>query len=147
MADFAWGLMQRGHHVQVVCADAPHLGESGNSLSGESVFRCLNLKGSFEGGVQLEQNPERCRACDAVNQHWMRRLLSQQDWDGVLVGNIDLLGLETLQPLLDAGIPVLHHIGFVTPPSTRDSPQQQRLTRLCASHSVKQNLISRDEHQ
>ena len=23
MADFAWGLMQRGHNVQVLCADVP----------------------------------------------------------------------------------------------------------------------------
>ena len=30
MADFAWGLMQRGHHVRVLCADVPHLGSSGN---------------------------------------------------------------------------------------------------------------------
>ena len=30
MADFAWGLMQRGHQIQVLCADVPHLGDSGN---------------------------------------------------------------------------------------------------------------------
>ena len=43
-------------------------------------------------------------------------LLKRHNWDGVLVGNIDLLGLETLQPLIDAAVPILHHIGFVTPP-------------------------------
>ena len=75
MADFAWGLMQRGHHVQVLCADVPHLGDSGNGPSGEPVSRCLTLKGSFEGGVQLDQNQERCRASDAANQQWMRRWL------------------------------------------------------------------------
>ena len=64
MADFAWGLMQRGHYVQVVCVDVPHLGDSSNGPSGEPVSRCLT-QGSFEGGVRLEQNPEICRANDA----------------------------------------------------------------------------------
>ena len=142
MADFAWGLMQRGHHLQVLCADAPHLGDSGNGPSGEPVSRCLTLKGSFEGGVQLDQNPERCRACDAANQHWMRRWMNQRDWDGVLVGNIDLLGLESLQPLIDEAIPLLHHIGFVTPPfDPKITPKTTRYQVVCASQAVRQNLI------
>ena len=52
MADFAWGLMQSGHHVQVLCANAPHLGEKAMAL-GEEVSRCLTLKGSFEGDYEL----------------------------------------------------------------------------------------------
>ena len=59
-----------------VCADVPHLGDSSNGPSGEPVSRCLTLKGSFEGGVRLEQNPEICRANDATNQHLVRRWLS-----------------------------------------------------------------------
>ena len=39
MADFAWGLMQRGHHVQVLTADVPHLGDSGQRSLRRS--RCL----------------------------------------------------------------------------------------------------------
>ena len=141
MADFAWGLMQRGHHVQVLCADVPHLGSSGNGPSGEPVSRCLTLKGSFDGGVQLEQNPERCRSCDAANQHWVRFWLNQSNWDGVLVGNIDLLGLETLQPVIHAAMPLLHHIGFVTPPfDPKLTPRTTRYQVVCASQTVKQNL-------
>ena len=56
MADFAWGLMQRGHHVQVLCTDAPHLGANRNGPSGEPVSRCLTLKGSFEGEA-MDQTP------------------------------------------------------------------------------------------
>ena len=142
MADFAWGLMQRGHYVQVLCADVPHLGDSSNGPSGEPVSRCLTLKGSFEGGVRLEQNPEICRTYDATNQHLVRRWLSQRKWDGVLVGNIDLLGLETLQPLIDAAIPLLHHIGFVTPPfDPTHTPTTTGYQVVCASQAVKQNLI------
>ena len=142
MADFAWGLMQRGHYVQVLCADVPHLGSSGNGSSGEPVSRCLSLKGSFEDGVQLEQNPERCRASDAVNQHWIQHWLKQRDWDGVLLGNIDLLGLEALQPLIDATIPILHHIGFVTPPYVPElKPKTSLYQVVCSSQTVKQALI------
>ena len=131
-----------GIYIQVLCADVPHLGDSGNGPSGEPVSRCLTLKGSFEGGVQLDQNPERCRAKDAANQNWMRHWLSQRDWDGVLVGNIDLLGLEILQPLIDAAMPLLHHIGFVAPPFDPTlTPTTKRYQMVCASQSVKQNLI------
>ena len=38
-----------------LCADVPHLGNSGNGPSREPVSRCLTLKGSFEGGVHLDQ--------------------------------------------------------------------------------------------
>ena len=138
MADFAWGLMQRGHHLQVICADVPHLGDSSNGPSGEPVSRCLRLKGSFHGGVQLDQNQERCRASDAANQHSIRQWLKQRDWDGVLAGNIDLLGLESLQPLIDAAIPLIHHIGFVTPPfDPKLTPTTSRYQVACASQTVK----------
>ena len=142
MADFAWGLMQRGHHLQVICADVPHLGDSSDGPSGEPVSRCLRLKGSFHGGVQLDQNQERCRASDAANQHSIRQWLKQRDWDGVLAGNIDLLGLVSLQPLIDAAIPLIHHIGFVTPPfDPKLTPTTSRYQVACASQTVKKNLI------
>ena len=54
----------------------------------------------------------------------MHSWLKRHNWDGVLVGNIDLLGLETLQPLIDAAVPILHHIGFVTPPFDPKLTQQ-----------------------
>ena len=31
MADFAWGLQQRGHRVQVISSDAPYLGPGGRA--------------------------------------------------------------------------------------------------------------------
>ena len=46
MADFAWGLQQRGHILQVISSDAPYLGPSSAGPSGEPVDRRLQLKGS-----------------------------------------------------------------------------------------------------
>ena len=107
------------------------------------LSRCLILKGSFLRIVcNWNKTQERCRACDAANQHWIHRWLKQRDWDGVLVGNIDLLGLEILQPLIDAALPTLHHIGFVTPPFEPElTPTATNYQVVCASQAVKQNLI------
>ena len=41
--------------------------------------------------------------------------MNQRDWDGVLVGNIDLLGLESLQPLIDEAIPTATPHRFCNP--------------------------------
>ena len=116
IADFVWGLQQRGHQLQVVTSEALYLGPGGMGPSGEPVDRRLQLKGSFEGGVKhLEDGAARQRA-DQVNSQLLRNWLQSSSWDGVLLGNLDLLGAELLPVLLEAGIPVLHHVGFVAPP-------------------------------
>ena len=48
MADFAWGLQQRGHTLQVLSSDAPYLGPSTPGPSAEPVDRRLQLKGFEE---------------------------------------------------------------------------------------------------
>ena len=71
-------------------------------------------------------------------QHW----LDQRTWDGVLIGNIDLLGVEIVQPVIDAALPLLHHIGFVTPPfDPQLTPTAKSYQLVCASHAVKRRLI------
>ena len=58
IADFVWGLRKRGHNIQVLSSDAPHLGaSSGIGPSGEAVDRRLQLKGSYEGGVRPLAGP------------------------------------------------------------------------------------------
>ena len=62
IADFVWGLQRRGHQLQVLSSDAPYLQAPGGpdaavGPSGEPVARQLQLKGSYEGGVQLLQDP------------------------------------------------------------------------------------------
>ena len=49
MADFAWGLIQKGHYVEVLTSNAPYLSgdfffDSGQGPSGEVVHRKLKLK-------------------------------------------------------------------------------------------------------
>lgn len=142
MADFAWGLQQRGHRIQVLSSDAPYLGASSDGPSREPVERCLRLKGSFEGKLTIEQDPQQCAAVDRLNQRALADWLAAGAWDGVLVGNIDLLGPALLAPLVAANLPVAHHIGFVAPPFGADAlPSSSQYTLVAASQAVRHSLV------
>ena len=138
MADFAWGLQQRGHTLQVLSSDAPYLGPSSPGPSSEPVDRRLQLKGSFHRGVHHMQEPVARAAVDANNKALVNHWLLQGSWDGILLGNLDLLGTELLDHLLASGLPVLHHIGFVTPlyPPEQMPPKSSRYRVLAASAAV-----------
>ena len=86
MADFAWGLQQRGHTLQVISSDAPYLGPSSSGPSSEPVDRRLQLKGSFQGGVSQLQDPAVRKAVDANNRSLLVSWLGQGPWDGILLG-------------------------------------------------------------
>jgi len=124
MADFAWGLLHRGHQIQVLTSDEPHLGPSSTEgPSGERVVRSLQLKGRYEGGVKPLKDGAALQAISAANSQNIAEVWkSAGPFDGVLVGNIDLLGVDVLDALLRQNVPVLHHVGFISPPFR---PQQQ----------------------
>ena len=145
MADFAWGLQQRGHYIQVVSSDAPYLGPDSPGPNGEPVDRRLNLKGSFQNGVKHLQDSTIKNKIDARNIDLLKYWLQQKNWDGVLLGNLDLLGPELLDPLLASGLPILHHIGFVNPPYPPENMPSNRskyliltaskIVRICLSQA------------
>ena len=143
IADFVWGLQQRGHHLQVISSDADYLGPAGpHGPSGEPVDRGLQLKGTYAGGVQPLQDPAQRAAIDEANAALLRRWLASEPWDGVLVGNLDLLGPELLTPLLAAGIPLQHHVGFVSPPyHPGQAPRAPHYQLVAASKAVRAGLL------
>ena len=142
MSDFAWGLLQRGHTLQVISSDAPYLGPSSAGPNGEPVDRRLQLKGSFQGGVHQLQEPAARTEVDANNRALITHWLDQGAWDGILLGNLDLIGTELLPPLLASGLPLLHHIGFVTPPYPPEQmpPKSSNYRVLTASAAVRRSL-------
>ena len=147
IADFVWGLQQRGHQLQVLSSDAPYLNPPGCTEvsvgpSGEPVHRGLRLKGTYEGGVKPLADPGARAAIDAANAAVLRSWLAR-GWDGVLLGNLDLFGIELLQVALEAAIPVLHHVGFVSPPfAPQQMPAVPHYRLLAASAAVRQGLVA-----
>jgi len=144
MADFVWGLRKRGHTIQVLSSDATHLGASSSlGPSGEAVERQLRLKGSYEGGVRPLQDPQQQQAIDQANAALIRYWLNSQPWDGILLGNLDLLGPELLPTLLEARCIVQHHVGFVHAPFPPSAlPKSDRYKLVGASEAVRSALIS-----
>ena len=143
IADFVWGLQERGHHVQVLSSDAGYLGPGGDGPSGEPVDRCLMLKGDYQQGVRVLDDPIAIAEIDRVNAQLLNARLDQGSWDGILVGNLDLLGFELLNHLLAPGIPVLEHLGFVIPPFAPEQwPQHSHYRLVSASRAVRANLVA-----
>lgn len=143
MCDFCWGLQRQGHRVEVVTHNAGYLGSSSNlGPNGENVDRRLRLMGSFENGVSVDRNPASQRKIAQWNQHLLHERMLEE-WDGVLVGNLDLLGPSVLHPLLERNLPVLHHIGFVHSPYPPEfQPRSNHYKLISASRAVQRGLIS-----
>tara|TARA_Y100001933_G_C18967123_1_gene550760 strand:- start:442 stop:1632 length:1191 start_codon:yes stop_codon:yes gene_type:complete len=144
IADFVWGLLNRGHSIQVLSGDAPHLGTSSVlGPSGEKVERSLQLKGSYEGGVRPLRDPQQRQAIDQANAALIRSWLNTQSWDGILLGNLDLLGPELLPALLEARCIVQHHVGFVHPPFPPNAwPKSDSYRLVAASKAVRSALLN-----
>ncbi|TCD58119.1 glycosyltransferase family 4 protein [Synechococcus sp. BS55D] len=142
MADFCWGLMRRGHQVQVLCNDASYLGAAAEiGPSGEPVARQLLLRGDFCNGVHLIRDAAQLQCIEKANREVIHQWLENGRWDGILLGNLDLLGVELLHWILEKGSPVLHHVGFVHPPYPIDhQPRTSRYVLLAASAAVRSNL-------
>ncbi len=143
MADFAWGLKQRGHEVDVLTNDAPYLGPSTTlGPSNEPVNRQLKLRGSYEGGINHLNNKTEIEAIDLENSKAITHIWKEKGpFDGAIVGNIDLLGTRVLDTLLRNGARVVHHIGFVNPPfHCTQKPKNHNYQLVGASRAVSKNL-------
>jgi len=144
IADFVWGLRERGHTIQVLSSNEAHLGaSSGYGPNGEPVDRRLQLKGSYEGGVRPLNDPQQRQDIDDANAALIRFWLNSQHWDGILLGNLDLIGPELLPVLLSAPCVLQHHVGFVHapfPPSVW--PKSDRYRLVAASEAVRSALVN-----
>ena len=143
MADFAWGLEQRGHQITVLCSDAPYLPQPISDLNLDAfVDRSLELKGDFQNGVHHLMDAQARHEIDTKNHQTVRFHLRQERFDGVLLGNLDLLGPEILAALNDLTLPVLHHVGYVNPPFPPEQhPKMMNYQLVAASHAVRQALM------
>lgn len=111
------------------------------------MSRCLTLKGTFEGGMRFFSDQLLCQQINRENLIQIKRWLNHQHWDGILVGNLEMIGPELLEPLAEYGQPVLHHVGFVTPPYPPNlQPKQFNYLPLAASKCVRRSLSQAGFH-
>lgn len=147
MADFVWGIQRLGHQVFVVTSNAPYLAKVDSYQCGpndEQVWRLLELKGGFSNGISIIEDPTEIFRINQHNQSLLRRIVSEYCPDGVLLGNLDLLGPEVLQPLIQAGCRLIHHVGFISPPFGSDQrvyPFHADYQIAAASQAVRHSLL------
>ena len=85
ISDFVWGLIQRGHKVKVLTANANYLGKGEKKgPSGEDVVREIQLHGSFEDGMSLINDAQVCKRIDNLNRSTIQRTLNQESFEGIL---------------------------------------------------------------
>ncbi|NUB01963.1 glycosyltransferase [Azospirillum melinis] len=114
--EFSAELIRRGHAVKVLTADIPELarpGIAGTEDIEAQVDRSLTLYGTWKSGRAFtHDDPAHCSALIRAN---IRRVLeTARDFraDACLVGNLDMLATEFLDPLTrEMGVPVLHCLG------------------------------------
>ena len=100
-------------------------------------------QGSYEGGLQPLQDPQQRYAIDQANAALIRHWLNGRNWDGILLGNLDLLGPELLPALLEAPCIVQHHVGFVHAPFPPSAwPNSDRYRMVAASGAVRSALVN-----
>lgn len=114
--EFSAELIRRGHVVKVLTADVPELarpGIAGTEDIEAHVDRSLTLYGTWKDGRAFTHEDQ--AQCVALIRANIRRVLeTARDFraDACLVGNLDLLATEFLDPLTrQVGVPVLHCLG------------------------------------
>lgn len=117
--EFAGELHRRGHMVKVLTADAAYLrrdGAAGDIDLEPLVERSLELYGRWEQGrVVLEEEQAVIARAMVGNAQTVARVIGEWQADVCLFGNIDFIGLNTLQMILNLNVPVLHCIGSFNP--------------------------------
>ena len=146
IGDFVWGLKSRGNRIQVLTSNIPELGECSQiGPSGEGVDRRLRLKGTYIGGVKHIQNKEQRKEIDNHNERNIEYWLGKTNWDGILLGNMDLIGHELLEVLLKTKKIIQHHIGLCIHHFTLVQYQRENYKIVAASKAVKEDLCMKQE--
>lgn len=114
--EFSAELIRRGHAVKVLTADVPELtrpGMAGTEDIEAHVDRRLTLYGTWKGGRAFtHDDPAHCAALIRANISRVLETVRDFRADACLVGNLDMLATEFLDPLTrQMGVPVLHCLG------------------------------------
>lgn len=132
LADFADLLRRRGHSVEVLTSDTPYLGPVPEHEPW--VERSLKLFGSWQAGKTTAGSPSLTQDCVTHNLGAVANKIRRFQPNICLLGNIDYVGSPIINELLNAGVPVLHHVGNSSPGyAPKDAPTDPRYRLAAAS--------------
>lgn len=114
------GLEALGYEVLVVCSDASYLGPIGLN---PKICRILELLGSYDGGISRLKDWEEEKRRNKENQKNLKRIIKRYEPSACLIGNLDLLGIELMDIVLESNIPTIQHVGFMSAPIPLGSSQ------------------------
>lgn len=117
--EFSRELEARGHRVRVLTADMPHLERKPSTehrAFETNVRRDLRLCGDWqEGKVVVEPDAGRRHDLILRNHRAVQEAVKQFEPEAIMAGNLDLMGHQWVQEMLDRGIPVVHRLGNAYP--------------------------------
>jgi glycosyltransferase involved in cell wall biosynthesis len=140
--DFTNILRNRGHSIYVLTSDSPYLGNTDGDKP--DVHRSLVLFGGWEGGVcKTMENPDDIIRIVRKNIAGLEQVLKEFRPDACLLGNIDFLSKNIIDPILDKKIPIIHHLGNQQPGYVVNETPKNRLYHLAAASNWLKNEIQK----
>ncbi|MBF0332911.1 MAG: glycosyltransferase [Alphaproteobacteria bacterium] len=145
--EFSDSLARRGHDLRVLAGSADYLrrpGEESEDRLEPIVSRTLKLYGGWSGGgTGMLVSQDEARAMVRHNTETVFDMVRAFRPEALIVGNIDYIGLDYIQPLLDAGIPVIHSLGTQKPAFSPDQAPRHLLYRPApASQWVGEEMVA-----
>jgi len=140
LCDFAKILENRGHSIYVLTSDTPYLGPIDQDQP--NVDRSLLLFGSWQNGVcKPIEDKEKIILIIKKNHEKLQNVIEHFSPQLCLLGNIDFLSHSIFRPLLERGIPVIHHFGSPNPGySVADTPKEALYIPAAASRWLKEQI-------
>lgn len=142
IADCARLFNQYGHAVLVLTSNTQDYTTKHTPTNAEPVVqRCLSLAGYWSDRGTFWYPSEQVEAINLQNQKTLYQALQEFQPQVCLAGNIDFLGLELLEIILGASIPVAHYVMNATPGYPPEiAPQSSLHQYITCSNWILQSL-------
>jgi glycosyltransferase involved in cell wall biosynthesis len=108
-----------------------------------NVDRSLLLFGSWQNGVcRPIEDKEKIIRIIKKNHEKLQNAIEHFSPQLCLLGNIDFLSHSIFRPLLESGIPIIHHLGSPNPGySVADTPKEALYVPAAASRWLKEQIV------
>ncbi|MBF0332912.1 MAG: glycosyltransferase [Alphaproteobacteria bacterium] len=145
--EFSDSLARRGHDLRVLTGSADYLRrpqEPAEDRLEPIVSRTLKLYGGWsDGGTGMLVPEDEARQMVRHNTQTIFDMVQAFRPELVIIGNVDYLGIDYIQPILDVGIPVIHSLGTQKPAFSPElAPRHPLYCSAPASRWVGEEMIA-----